>query len=229
LSACYEVAAFEHPVGSKCPPYEIRSGGFGIGRVGNLPTVRRPNIPHAVGSHYTAAMPNYRRSLVPGATYFFTIALADRASKLLTGEIGKFRAAYRATQAAHPFDTIAICVLPEHLHAIWRLPEDDCDYALRWRLIKSRFSAGLPVQPRGSSQAAKREKGIWQRRYWEHQIRDEDDLIRHVDYIYYNPVKHGWVQQVKDWRHSSFHRWVLRGDLSASWASVAAPDGVFGE
>jgi putative transposase len=174
-------------------------------------------------------MPNYRRSLVPGATYFFTIALADRGSELLTREIDKFRAAYGATQAAHPFDTIAICVLPEHLHAIWTLPENDCDYALRWRLIKGRFSAGLPAQARGSSKAAKREKGIWQRRYWEHQIRDEDDLARHVDYIHYNPVKHGWVQQVKDWRHSSFHRSVQRGDLPASWASVAAPDGLFGE
>ena len=175
-------------------------------------------------------MPNYRRSLVPGATYFFTVTLADRCSDLLLREIEKLRAAYAATRAAHPFETVAICVLPEHLHAIWRLPDGDAAYALRWQTIKGRFSSGVAAGARNSSQRAKREKGIWQRRYWEHQIRDSDDLARHIDYVHFNPVKHGLVGQVKDWPHSSFHKWVARGDLSASWGLVAgASSSGFGE
>ena len=174
-------------------------------------------------------MPNYRRSLVPGATYFFTVTLADRTSDLLTREIERLRTAYAATRDRHPFETIAICVLPDHLHAIWRLPEGDAAYPLRWQLIKRRFSHGLAAQALSASQLAKREKGSWQRRYWEHQVRDENDLARHIEYIHYNPVKHGWVTQVKDWPHSSFHRWVERGDLPASWGAVAAPEGLFGE
>jgi putative transposase len=175
-------------------------------------------------------MSRYIRSFVPGATYFFTVNLADRNSDLLVSGIEKLRSAYAGVQRRYPFETIAISVLPEHLHALWRLPDGDSNFALRWQQIKRDFStqvdAPTPARP---SLAAKREKGIWQRRYWEHQIRDEDDLARHVDYIHFNPVKHGYVRQVRDWPHSSFHKWVARGDLPEAWGLVEAAAGRFGE
>ncbi|MEO5670343.1 MAG: transposase [Ramlibacter sp.] len=175
-------------------------------------------------------MSNYRRSLVPGATYFFTVTLEDRTSDLLVREIEVLREAYSATVGTHPFKTIAICVMPEHLHAIWQLPPGDSDFPLRWQLIKRRFSRKMtPATERCASQLSKRDKGIWQRRYWEHQIRDEEDLVRHVDYIHFNPVKHGLVAQVKDWQYSSFHKWVKRGDLPAAWGRVKQAGGIFGE
>jgi REP-associated tyrosine transposase len=113
---------------------------------------------------------------------------------------------------------VAICILPDHLHAIWSLPDNDADYALRWNLIKTGFSRGLTAVRGSSSKVRKREKGIWQRRYWEHTIRNENDLTRHIDYIHFNPVKHGLVQRVCDWPHSSFHQYVKRGTLPADWA-----------
>jgi len=175
-------------------------------------------------------MSRYIRSFVPGATYFFTVNLADRSSDILVREIDKLRDAYSDVQRRHPFQTVAICVLPDHLHALWRLPDDDADFALRWQQIKRGFSSCLPAPGAGpSSQIRKREKGIWQRRYWEHQIRDEEDSARHVDYIHYNPVKHGHAAQVRDWPHSSFHQWVARGDLPVSWGMVEAPAGRFGD
>ncbi|RRU76649.1 transposase [Stutzerimonas xanthomarina] len=165
-------------------------------------------------------MPNYRRSTVAGGTWFFTVTLADRRSTLLVEQIDQLRAAYRAAQIRLPFHTTAICVLPDHLHAVWTLPHGDSDYALRWSLIKSQFSRQLPGSARCSSQLRKREKGIWQRRYWEHQIRDETDLQRHVDYLHYNPVKHGWCARAADWPYSSFHRFVQQGLLPADWAAT---------
>ncbi len=175
-------------------------------------------------------MSRYRRSLIPGATYFFTVTLADRTSDLLVRDIDRLRAAYARVHQSHPFETVAICILPDHLHAIWRLPADDADFPLRWQLIKRAFSMGRPAAAsRSASKVAKREKGLWQRRYWEHQIRDEADLARHVNYIHYNPVKHGLAPQVKDWPHSSFHRYVARGELHESWGMVAAPQADFGE
>jgi putative transposase len=109
------------------------------------------------------------------------------------------------------------CVLPDHIHAVWALPERDADFSSRWSLIKSGFSRGLVPLPRSASKVRKREKGIWQRRYWEHAIRDDADLERHIDYIHFNPVKHGHVARVVDWPHSSFHRDVDRGLLAADW------------
>ena len=165
-------------------------------------------------------MSHYRRSLAEGATFFFTLTLANRTSSLLTAEINRLRNAYSCVHTKYPFETIAICVLPNHLHAVWRLPEADADFGIRWSLIKRSFSTGLPTPAqRSDSKIAKREKGIWQRRFWEHQIRDELDLQRHVDYVHYNPVKHGLVRQVKDWPHSSFHLHVERGLLDVNWAS----------
>ena len=163
-------------------------------------------------------MSRYRRSLNQGATYFFTLTLADRQSTLLRDRIDLLRTAYRKVHATRPFETIAICVLPDHLHAVWRLPEDDADFSLRWRLIKQGFSRGLPAAPsRSESKMRKREKGIWQRRFWEHLIRDEADLERHIDYVHFNPVKHGWASAVREWPHSSFHRYVKEGILSEDW------------
>ena len=171
-------------------------------------------------------MPRYIRSLVPGGTYFFTVTLADRSSDLLVREIECLRNAYRAVQRRHPFESVAICVLPDHLHAGWKLPEGDKDYGLRWQQIKRAFSTHVgEVGVLSSSKRSKREKGLWQRRYWEHLIRDEEDLARHVEYIHFNPVKHGHVQHVQDWPYSSFHRWVRRGDVPASWGLVQAADG----
>lgn len=149
----------------------------------------------------------YRRSNIADGTFFFTVNLADRTSSLLTEHIDILRVAVRRTRQAHPFDITAMVVLPDHLHAIWRLPLGDDRYPLRWSLIKSRFSRALPkgelISP---SRRRKRERGIWQRRYWEHSIRDETDLARHVDYIHINPVKHGLA--AADWPYSSIHRHI---------------------
>ena len=176
-------------------------------------------------------MSRYRRSNLGGAIYFFTVNLANRQSDLLTQQIDRLRRAYRKANAAQPFETVAICVLPDHLHAIWTLPPDDADFATRWLMIKRNFSIGLPpATSRTPSKIAKREKGIWQRRYWEHLIRDETDLARHVDYVHYNPVKHGLVERVADWPHSSFHRYVNDGILNETWAiSMKDVDDDFGE
>jgi putative transposase len=116
------------------------------------------------------------------------------------------------------------------MHALWALPENDSDFASRWSLIKSNFSRAIEPQARSQSQMSKREKGIWQRRYWEHAIRDEADLDRHVDYIHFNPVKHGHVSRVSEWPHSSFHRFVERGWLVPDWGGdVRDIAGSFGE
>ncbi|WP_313087181.1 REP-associated tyrosine transposase [Pseudomonas sp.] len=174
-------------------------------------------------------MSDYRRSQAPGGTWFFTVTLADRRSRLLVEEIEHLRHAYGQTQQARPFRTLAICVLPDHLHAIWTLPDGDSDFAGRWSLLKSTFSRQLPAHTRTQSQVRKREKGIWQRRYWEHQIRDASDLQRHVDYIHFNPVKHGLVERVADWPYSNFDRYVKNGLVRGDWASSTVGDGGFGE
>jgi len=163
-------------------------------------------------------MSNYRRVWVPGGTYFFTVNLLERRRRLLVEHIVELRAAFRATHATRPFEVIAIVILPDHLHCLWQLPPGDADNANRWAQIKSGFSRRLALNERRSAQrVARRERGIWQRRYWEHLIRDGSDLQRHVDYIHFNPVKHGHVARVADWPHSSFHRWVARGDYPLDW------------
>jgi len=163
-------------------------------------------------------MTNYRRNFVPGGSYFFTVNLAERRLRLLTEHVNLLRAAFRYARARHPFAVEAIVVLPDHLHALWSLPEGDADFALRWRLIKSAFSRGLPPGERISrSRSNKGERGIWQRRYWEHTLRDEDDFARHVDYIHFNPVKHSHARRVRDWPYSSFHRMVRLGLYPADW------------
>lgn len=176
-------------------------------------------------------MSRYRRAKIEGGLFFFTVVLAHRGSDLLIRHIDRLRHSYRAVQRKLPFETVAICILPDHIHALWQLPDGDADFAARWNLFKSDFSRGLPVsQARSASKIAKREKGIWQRRYWEHAIRDDADFERHVDYIHYNPVKHGLVSRAIDWPYSSFHRYVERGILPADWGGDAMDlPGRFGE
>jgi REP-associated tyrosine transposase len=176
-------------------------------------------------------MPSYFRAKVEGGFFFFTVALADRSSDLLIRHVDHLRQVYRVVEKRRPFETVAICILPDHLHAVWSLPPDDADFSIRWSQIKSAFSRPLASDVRRSlSKVAKREKGIWQRRYWEHVIRDEADLERHIDYIHFNPVKHGHVSRVCDWPYSSFHHYVARGMLPLDWGGDARCNGgEFGE
>ena len=165
-------------------------------------------------------MPNYRRVWVPGGTYFFTVNLQDRQRSLLVDHVDALRSAFAAVQAVRPFALIAAAVLPDHLHCMWRLPADDADNATRWRQIKTEFSQALPREEgRSATRAARKERGIWQRRFWERLLRDERDLRHHIDYIHINPVKHGYVERVADWPHSSFHRYVRRGVLPEDWGA----------
>jgi putative transposase len=165
-------------------------------------------------------MTSYRRNIIAGGVYFFTVNLAERRSRLLTEHVELLRAAFRYARQHKPFTIDAIVVLPDHLHTIWTLPEGDGDFAVRWALIKARFSRGLAGgEPVSSSRLRKRERGIWQRRYWEHTIRDEADFTRHVDYIHFNPVKHGHVEHVAAWPFSSFRRMVQLGLYPENWAA----------
>ncbi len=162
---------------------------------------------------------DYRRMRQQSGTFFFTVTLADRRQTLLTEHIALLRETFRRVKRRHPFRVNAIVVLPEHLHTIWSLPNGDTDYPKRWSLIKSGFSRQLPATEWISESRQRRgERGIWQRRYWEHLIRDESDYRHHVDYIHYNPVKHGYVEQVADWPYSSFHHFIRTGLLPADWA-----------
>ncbi len=172
----------------------------------------------------------YRRAFQPGATYFFTVNLADRTSDLLTKNIDLLRDVVRRVRRAHPFEIIAWVVLPDHVHAIWEMPPSDSDFATRWALIKGGFSRAIPGgEPISESRRKKGERGLWQRRYWEHKIRDERDVEMHCNYIHYNPVKHGYVQRVVDWPFSSFHVFLRRGWVTADWGGLPEFKGSFGE
>jgi putative transposase len=163
-------------------------------------------------------MPDYRRYWVPGGTYFFTVNLADRSRRLLVERVDVLRGAVDAVLRSHPFDEMAWVVLPNHLHALWALPDGDDDFATRWMLIKQRFSRHVAGSERISDSRRRRgERGVWQRRYWEHLIRDQRDLRHHIQYIHFNPVKHGLVARVADWPHSSFHDHVREGRVPVGW------------
>jgi REP-associated tyrosine transposase len=166
-------------------------------------------------------MRTYLRARCPGAVYFFTVNLAQRrGNDLLVRHVDLLREVFREIRAHHPFIIEAICILPDHLHCLWRLPKEDDDFSTRWRLIKAAFSRGLPREERISrSRARKGERGIWQRRYWEHVIRDERDFVGHMDYVHYNPVKHGHVARAWDWSFSSFRRLVDEGVYERDWAA----------
>jgi putative transposase len=162
----------------------------------------------------------YRRAHASGGTYFFTVNLADRSSGLLVEWVGQLRSSVRSVKQRHPFEIIAWVVLPDHLHAIWVLPSGDGDYSTRWGLIKAEFSRRVPrTEPISPSRLDKGERGIWQRRFWEHQIRDDTDLARHIDYVHFNPVKHGHASIASGWPHSSIHQYIRSGELTIDWAA----------
>lgn len=164
-------------------------------------------------------MSNYRRHWVPGGTYFFTVN-ANRTARAvdLVENIDLLRATVTDIRIRHPFILHAWVILPDHMHWVTMLPYGEADFSTRWRLIKSDFSKALPSWVPLSASARKRgERGIWQRRYWEHHIRDEVDFTNHVNYVHYNPVKHGLVPRVRDWPHSSFHGWVECGRYPLDW------------
>jgi putative transposase len=163
-------------------------------------------------------MVRYRRNLLPGGTYFFTVTLADRTSSALVDHMDALRMAFRIARRERPFTTGAIVILPDHLHAIWTLPPDDADFSGRWRRIKAYFThrlvaRGVPVRRHRNGEYA-----LWQRRFWEHTIRDEVDLQRHVDYVHFNPVRHGLVKRARDWPYSSLRLHVRRGLKASDWA-----------
>jgi len=151
-------------------------------------------------------MSNYRRYYVPGGTWFFTVNLQNRQSDLLTRHIDKLRAALSFVKSRRPFLINAWVILPDHMHCIWTLPENDSDYSSRWRDIKKTFTRALA------------QRDVWQPRFWEHTLRNEEDYRRHMDYIYINPVKHGYVSRVSDWPWSTFHRDVREGIYPVDWA-----------
>lgn len=151
----------------------------------------------------------YRRDFTPGGTYFFIVVTAERRPLLAEpATVTLLRGAFRTAMTHHPFRIDAIVVLPDHLHTIWTLPEGDSDYPRRWNRIKSLFTAGCPAHLRpipSATRIGRREQGVWQRRFWEHRIRDDADFNHHVSYIHWNPVKHGFVQAPGEWAYSSFH------------------------
>ena len=164
-------------------------------------------------------MTSYRRAKTPGGVYFFTVNLAERQCTTLVDHIALLKRSFREVQKAYPFRIDALVILPDHLHAVLTLPDGDADYSGRWRRIKAAFSTALPsTERRSASRRSKGERGIWQRRFWEHLIRDEEDYARHVDYIHFNPVKHGHVKWVRDWPYSTFHRFVREGKYPLDWA-----------
>ena len=168
-------------------------------------------------------MPDYRRSRMEGGTYFFTVVTFQRRPILVSEPARRIlRFAWADTCKRFPFHTIAVCLLPDHLHCIWRLPDGDADYSMRWKEIKRLFSKGFlaeigPGEERNLSRIKRREAAIWQRRFWEHTICDEIDLEEHLDYIHYNPIKHGLVERVVDWPYSSFTRFVKEGIYDIDW------------
>ena len=160
----------------------------------------------------------YRRVLIPGATYFFTVNLLNRNSRLLTDNIEQLRYAFRTVRIHHPYTINAVVILPDHLHMIMSLPKGDSNYSLRWNIIKGIFSKRIEsLESIEISRRNKRERGIWQRRFWEHLIRDESDYENHLNYIHYNPVKHGYVTTPTEWKYSSIHQFIQHGILAKNW------------
>ena len=163
-------------------------------------------------------MVGYRRNFVTGGTFFFTLTLEDRTSRTLIEHTAILRAAMQEVRRSRPFAIEAVVVLPDHLHMIMSLPEGDADYPNRWSLIKRRFTEGIIECGIAVARHRNGELALWQRRYWEHTIRDDADFTRHIDYVHYNPVRHSLVARVCDWPHSSFHRYVRQELLPQDWA-----------
>ena len=183
-------------------------------------------------------MPEYIRAKTAGGTYFFTVNTLLR-QPILTEKIVRdaLRAGIQRARQTLPFRIEAWVLLPDHLHAIWTLPENDHNYSARWAIIKRQVSKSYGNQFQsseniGDSRQKRRESGIWQRRFWEHQIRDDLDFERHMDYLHWNPVKHGYVQKVKDWPFSSFHRLAAQRIYPPDWGEAEmskVETGKFGE
>lgn len=172
----------------------------------------------------------YRRANVKGGTYYFTVNLAERHLGFLVDHVNVLRAAVSDVRQRHPFHIDAFVVLPDYLHAIWTLPEGNADFATRWMLIKAGFSRHIAKgERRNPSRVGKGERGIWQRQYREHMIRDDRDYERHVDYAHYNPVKHGYVECAAQLTHWSIHRFIASGTLSPDWGGDIAGEGGYGE
>jgi putative transposase len=168
-------------------------------------------------------MPNYRRNRVEGGSYFFTVNLRDRRSNLLIAEIATLRNAVRTARERHPFHIDAWAVLPDHMHCLWTLPPGDDDFPVRWQMIKALFSRAVPpAEDRPASLVREREAGIWQRRYWEHTIRGDQDYAAHMDYIHFNPVKRAHAATPADWPFSSFSRCVTLGMYPMDWSTNGA-------
>ena len=163
------------------------------------------------------AMVRYRRNFLAGGTYFFTATLFDRRSSVLVDHINALRAAVRTTRRSHRFTIDAVVILPDHLHLVMTLPPGDADFSTRLSLIKRRFTTALTQAGVHISRHRNGELALWQRRFWEHTIRDDADFERHVDYVHFNPVKHQLVERVCDWPYSSFHHYVQRGLLPPDW------------
>ena len=174
----------------------------------------------------------YRRDYTQGASYFFTVVTFRRVKFLQSVEAVNFmRQAFKDEMTRRPFIIDAIVIMPDHIHSVWTLPDGDADYSMRWRNIKRAFTQHITPEQRPAVYASRQHKGeqaIWQRRFWEHRIRDEDDFARHVDYIHYNPVKHGYVKHPTDWAYSSIHRYIRQGVLPATWGSdaIVMPDSI---
>lgn len=164
-------------------------------------------------------IPDYRRHRVPGGCFFFTVNFLERRDNdLLTRHVDLLRSAVRTVRQARPFTIDAWVVLPDHLHCVWSLPRGGDDFSTRWRLIKTIFARSLPAnEHRSAARRRHRERGIWQRRFWEHSIRDHRDFAAHVDYVHFNPVKHGYVAEVAHWPYSTFKACVRRGFYLADW------------
>jgi putative transposase len=177
-------------------------------------------------------MSHYRRCYTPGGSVFFTV-VTERRAPILGNRLARdlFRAACREVSQRWPFRIDALVMLRDHVHAIWALPPDDADYSRRWGAIKKHFTeawlaAGGSEQVIGSSRQRYRRRGVWQRRFWEHTLRDERDYAQHFDYLHYNPVKHGLVACPRDWPYSSFHTWVERGVYPLGWGCGSNQPGV---
>ena len=182
-------------------------------------------------------MTHYRRSNIAGATYFFTLASYRRQPILCDVTVrNALREAIVSVRIKRPFTINAWVLLPDHMHCIWTLPRDDADFSIRWGMIKRQVSMMCGAEYNrptwiNASKRKHRESTFWQRRFWEHQIRDETDFMRHADYIHYNPVKHGLCQRVAEWPHSTFHGYVAQGIYPVDWAGAESGSGIgmFGE
>ncbi len=171
-------------------------------------------------------MPEYRRIKVKGGTYFFTVVTSGRQPILMDERVrAALREGIQEVRQSLPFSIEAWVLLPDHLHTIWKLPEDDDNFGSRWAVIKRKVSKRcgslFEIEEKNCDSHSKRgESRLWQRRFWDHLIRDELDLHRHIDYIHWNPVKHGYVKRVIDWPYSTFHRFVNKGFYPADWGGV---------